>query len=67
MIDQMKMEEIVLQKEGFAPLTLRKVTLVDETYFYEMLAYQKGLHKRWEKIKFTHSEVEDQIFKYRKK
>ena len=66
MIDKMTMQRITLYREGFTPIIIRKVTLVDESYFYEMLAYSNPhcLHERWEKIALSNEQVESQIEKY---
>ena len=66
MIDKMTMQKITLYREDFAPIVIRKVTLVDESYFYEMLAYSHPhyLHERWEKIALSNEQVELQIEKY---
>ena len=66
MINQMTMQRITLYREGFTPIVIRKVTLVDESYFYEMLAYSHPhyLHERWEKVALSNEQVESQIEKY---
>lgn len=62
----MTMQRITLYREGFTPIVIRKVTLVDESYFYETLAYSHPhyLHERWEKIALSNEQVESQIEKY---
>jgi len=68
MIDQMKMEKIVLVREGFNPLTLRKVIYTNETYFYEMLCYtRRDGSGRYEKINLPIEDIENQINVYKEK
>jgi hypothetical protein len=66
MIDKMTMQKITLYREGFTSIVIRKVTLVDESYFYESLAYSHPnyLHERWAKIALSNEQVESQIEKY---
>ena len=66
MINQMTMQRITLYREGFTPIVIRKIILVDESYFYESLAYSHPhyLHERWAKIALSNEQVEAQIEKY---
>ena len=67
MIDKMRIDEFYLHRDGFSPLKIRKVTLVDGSYFYEFLAYSHPhyLSYRWEKINLPNADVELQIEKYK--
>lgn len=62
----MEMQRITLYCEGFSPIVIRKVTMVDESYFYESLSYSHPhyLHERWTKIALSNEQVESQIEKY---
>ena len=67
-MDKMTMKEIVLRKEGFKDLTLRKVSLLDGPVYYELLSYiyNRG-DKRWAKLTMSNPLIEQHIEKYKYK
>lgn len=62
----MTMQRYKLVREGFNDLTIRKVTLVDDSYHYEMLMYTNPHtgDERWIKIYLDNKVVEEQIRMY---
>lgn len=64
-MDKLRSERILLYREGFNPLLIRRWNYHDGTYIYEIRCnVRKNGDERWERINLPNEEVEGQIEKY---
>jgi hypothetical protein len=67
-MSKLRSEHIVLCRDGFCDLTIRRWNYEDGTHSYDMLCYTyRNGDTRWQKINLSNEEIEKQIKLYKRK